>query len=332
MSFRTLASLLLVGTGIGLPWLVQDWLDAPESPGIGERLQTRWQERFSKKGEDAAGPTERAAESEPGKSLEEGREPYAFAQQTRRILQGFLGTAGFEPHRQSPASTGSGNLPSTPKSHVLVEGALQRLSSQMAGSGLRPGDTVALRIFKEEGELEIWMKPESEPLHRLFKIHRLSHRAGLPGPKLREGDGQAPEGFYALTGGAMRPETKNHLGIDLGFPNEYDQYQGWSGSNLMIHGGGREAGGFALAPEAMEEVYALVEEALKAGQGEVSVLIFPFRMSDSRMDSVLESRPRWEDFWIVLKEGHDFFENVRLPPEVSIEDGRYHFKIAAGEN
>ena len=34
----------------------------------------------------------------------------------------------------------------------------------------------------------------------------------------------------------------------------------------------------------------------------------------------------WLDFWKNLREGYDFFERERVPPEVTVEGGRYRFK------
>jgi len=203
----------------------------------------------------------------------------------------------------------------------------ERLRGDLADLGFELGDAAYLRVFKEESELELWLKSGPEPHYALFKIFRLSHCAGEPGPKLREGDGQAPEGFYFASSGSLRPETRHHLGIDLGFPNAYDADRGYSGSDLMIHGGSFAAGAFALAPQDMEEVYTLVEAALEGGQEFLRINLFPFRMTDKRMDQVWESNPSCLDFWTNLKEGYDFFENVRQPPMAEVVSGRYAFRM-----
>jgi murein L,D-transpeptidase YafK len=149
---------------------------------------------------------------------------------------------------------------------------------------------------------------------------------------LREGDGQAPEGFYEIRAGGLRPETRHHLGLDLGYPNRLDQSLGRGGSDIMIHGGEGSAGGFGLSSAVMDEVYALIDAALREGESSVPVHLFPFRLTDRRMDEVVEGRSRWTDEWVNLKEGYDFFENVRLPPAIGTERGRYDFRIAGIEN
>ena len=45
-------------------------------------------------------------------------------------------------------------------------------------------------------------------------------------------------------------------------------------------------------------------------------------------DSALKARrgSRWESFWADLKRGYDLFEPRRIPPAVSVCEGRYVFE------
>lgn len=324
MFVRLSLSLLLVGIGIGSPWLVQDWLNSQEDAEQASRFYSALSEFPGKlKGKLKSGG-DLSLEPETGASE---REPYPLASQTRRMMQGFTHPSGKKIPFLDPASPSF-----TPRSRAITEQARDRMQAELERQKLRAGDPVFLRLFKEEAELELWMKGEGEPEFKLFKVYRIAESAGSPGPKSREGDGQAPEGFYSATIRSLRPETKHHLGIDLGYPNEYDVYHGNTGSDLMIHGGLHAAGAFSLSREAMEDLYALVEAGFEAGQATVSFNLFPFRMTDSRMDEVIEKRPRWLDFWVNLKEGYDYFENVRLPPEVAVTEGRYRFLVPKSEN
>ena len=325
--FRRCVFLLLIGMGMGLPWFVQDWL---ANSGRASGTMPSWFRPIR----EGVGVPERGGDpglsSDPGASAE--RAPYPFAAKTRRLVEGFWGGTG----SGLPGGVGgflpAGEAPSTPRSRALVDAAVARLAPELGKLGLAAGDPVVLRLFKEENELEIWMKPSHEPLFTLFKVHRLSISAGRPGPKLREGDGQAPEGFYEIRAGGLRPETRHHLGLDLGYPNRLDQSLGRGGSDIMIHGGEGSAGGFGLAPAVMDEVYALIDAALRGGEPSVPVHLFPFRLTDRRMDEVVEGRSRWTDEWVNLKEGYDFFETVRLAPAIGTERGRYDFQIAGIEN
>jgi len=323
--------LLLTGMGMGLPWFVQDWYSPPSGAApAGARSSRSWIERVRDALPALPGKEAPAPSGGAGNSAERGPDPLAV--KTRRLLEGFFGGAGSGDFSGDGGFRSGNGLASTPRSRALAEEAVARLAPDLKTLGLAAGDAVVLRLFKEESELEIWMKPSHEPLFTLFKVQRLSIAAGRPGPKLREGDGQAPEGFYEIRAGSLRPETRHHLGLDLGYPNAFDQALGRGGSEILIHGGGAAAGGFGLASGAMEEVYALVDAALRGGEASVPVHLFPFRLTDRRMDEVVEGRSRWTEEWANLKEGYDFFENVRLPPAVAAGSGRYAFRIAGIEN
>jgi murein L,D-transpeptidase YafK len=343
MFFRRSVSLFLIGIGIGSPWLVRDWLAArsqAHGANSAEVAEPSWTDRLREKfrriepaveaGEMSLADTE--AEPEPTQAVAE-REAYPLASTTKRIMEGFLGGRG-ESHSgglNDWFSSGS-EPPATERSRAIVESSLAHLTAELAPMGLKPGDPVFLRAFKEESEFEIWMKPEQDPHYLLFKVHRLAASAGQAGPKLREGDGQAPEGFYNATATSMRPETRHYLGVDLGYPNDYDRKKGRTGSDLLIHAGSGAGGAYALSPETMNEVYALADAAFRSGQRELAIHLFPFRLTDARMDKVWAKPSRWTDEWVNLKEGYDFFENVRLPPRVEVEEERYGFRLASGEN
>jgi murein L,D-transpeptidase YafK len=76
-----------------------------------------------------------------------------------------------------------------------------------------------------------------------------------------------------------------------------------------------------MTDEKIEEIYKLVETALKNGQSYVPVHIFPFRLDDERI--VGYTRHRWFDFWMNLKEGYDYFEAEHRPPVIKVRRGRY---------
>ena len=343
MFLRRSLALLLIGVGIGSPWLVRDWLASEVGSSTGKKGESTWAGHFREKFQEfgkrwktggaavPVSPTPVEDVVRPDTKAE--REPYELASQTRRIMEGFFGgSTGTRSGGLASWFPSSSKVPETARSRSIVDETLARLEGELVPLGLAPGDPVFLRIFKEESELEIWMKPAGEPFFALFKVHRLSSVAGQSGPKLREGDGQAPEGFYEIGASSLRPETRHYLGIDLGFPNAYDQSRGRTGSDLMIHGGSSTAGGFALAPGAMDEVYALADAAFRAGQDLCAIHLFPFRLTDSRMDRVWSSQPRWTEEWVNFKEGFDFFENVRQPPAIALAGDRYDFRLVEGEN
>ena len=58
---------------------------------------------------------------------------------------------------------------------------------------VRKGDHIFIRIFKEESVLEVWIK--TDKAFELLKTYPICAYSGDLGPKLKEGDGQAPESY-----------------------------------------------------------------------------------------------------------------------------------------
>ena len=81
---------------------------------------------------------------------------------------------------------------------------------------------ILARIFKEESELEIW-KQDNTGRFALLKTYPICRWSGELGPKVKEGDRQAPEGFYTITPGQMNPNSSYYLSFNIGYPNAYDR-------------------------------------------------------------------------------------------------------------
>ncbi len=198
------------------------------------------------------------------------------------------------------------------------------LETRLKATRTQRGDAVFIRIFKKEALLEVWIKKEERYVH--LKDYAICAYSGHLGPKLREGDKQAPEGFYRVYPKQLNPHSKFHLAFNLGYPNAYDRAHHRTGLFLMVHGNCVSVGCYAMTDAKIEEIYGLVSAALHNGQPYVPVHIFPFRMEDTTMDAYSESR--WYDFWMELKEGYDYFEAEEVPPEVDVVDGKYVIREA----
>ncbi|MFD1704293.1 hypothetical protein ACFSCV_14900 [Methylopila henanensis] len=181
---------------------------------------------------------------------------------------------------------------------------------------------ILIRVYKQEAVLEVW-KQERNGRYGLLRSYEICRFSGKLGPKLREGDRQAPEGFYAITAGGLNPYSRNHLAFNIGFPNAFDRSLGRTGSHLMVHGGCKSVGCYAMTHKNMHEIYALVREALLSGQSAVPFQAFPFRMTDANMARHADN-PNMP-FWAMLKEGHDIFDATARPPQVAACGGRYGF-------
>lgn len=202
------------------------------------------------------------------------------------------------------------------------------LHADLAAAGLALGDEVHIRIYKAEMRLEVWLRGEGpEFIH--FRDFEICTFSGTLGPKLAEGDHQAPEGFYRVGVQQLNPNSRHHLAFNLGFPNAFDRQHARTGSALMVHGGCSSVGCYAMTDAGIDQIYTMVEAALGAGQGEVDVHIFPFRMTDEAM--IVEAGGQWADYWRNLKEGFDLFETSRVPPDVGVCRGRYVFGDATAD-
>jgi len=211
--------------------------------------------------------------------------------------------------------------PSTKKSRAIVESVRPKLEKELDEKGLALGSPIFIRIFKESHELEVWVKRDAAYIH--FRTYEICAYAGELGPKTKWLDGQSPEGFYTVTRGMMRPGCVYHLAFLINYPNDYDRAKARTGSEILIHGKCVSAGCYAMTDKRMNEIYALAEAALSKEQKFFRVHIFPFRMTEMNVKSHEDSV--WVEFWENLKEGYDTFEKHRVPPNVTVEGGRYVF-------
>lgn len=199
----------------------------------------------------------------------------------------------------------------------------ERLVSEMTARGMTPADPIMVRIYKQESELEVWKRTHTGS-YALLKTYPLCRWSGKLGPKKREGDRQAPEGFYAVTPGLMNPRSQYYLSFNLGYPNKLEAALGYEGNALMVHGACTSSGCFAMTDNGVAEVYALAREAHGGGQPSIQVQSLPFRMNAQNLAAHRDD-PNMA-FWQNLREGADYFDVTKQPPVVSACAGRYRFR------
>jgi murein L,D-transpeptidase YafK len=192
----------------------------------------------------------------------------------------------------------------------------------IAAKGMDTNSPILLRIFKEEAELEIW-KEARDGNYALLKTYPICRWSGELGPKIKQGDRQAPEGFYAITPELMNPRSSYYLSFNLGYPNEFDRSLGRTGMHLMVHGDCSSAGCYAMTDEQIMEIYALSRESFDGGQLAFQVQAFPFRMTAKNM-ARHRKNPHMA-FWRMLKEGSDHFELTKQQPKIDVCEKRYVF-------
>jgi len=140
---------------------------------------------------------------------------------------------------------------------------------------------------------------------------------------VKQGDRQAPEGFYMITPGLMNPNSAYYLAFNMGFPNAFDRSLNRSGANLMVHGDCSSAGCYAMTDDQIGEIFALARESFEGGQRAFQVQAYPFRMTPLNL-AKHRNNPNIA-FWRMLKEGNDHFEVTREEPKVEVCDRRYVF-------
>ena len=202
-----------------------------------------------------------------------------------------------------------------------------KLVSEMSAKGMSQADPILVRIFKKESELEVW-KRDRNGRYALLKTYPMCRWSGQLGPKTREGDRQAPEGFYSVTADLMNPRSQFYLSFNLGYPNPLERSQGASGSALMVHGACTSSGCFAMTDDGVTEIYGLAREAFAGGQRSFQVQALPFRMTPENM-ARHRSNPHFP-FWQNLKEGADHFDATRQPPRLAACGRRYVFNAKDG--
>jgi murein L,D-transpeptidase YafK len=180
---------------------------------------------------------------------------------------------------------------------------------------------VLIRIFKQESELELWMQKHER--FELVATYPVCFWSGKLGPKLREGDRQAPEGVYSIGVSQINHRGRLPRSLDIGFPNSFDRANSRTGSYILLHGGCKSAGCFAMTDPVMNEIYSLSEQALRREQDRIQVHIFPFRMTEANL--AVHANSEWHGFWLNLKAAYDAFERTHLPPKVGICGRRYVF-------
>jgi murein L,D-transpeptidase YafK len=204
--------------------------------------------------------------------------------------------------------------------------AMKELSPEMVAlltqKNMPKDSPILIRIFKQESELEVW-KQDTGGHYALLKVYPICRWSGSLGPKVREGDRQAPEGFYQITPGLMNPNSNYYLAINTGFPNAYDRANNRHGAFLMIHGDCSSRGCYAMTDEQIGEIYSLARESFLGGEKSFQIQAFPFRMTPANL-AAHRNNPNLA-FWKMIKEGSDHFEVSHLEPKVDVCARHYVF-------
>jgi murein L,D-transpeptidase YafK len=227
------------------------------------------------------------------------------------IAAGSAFLAGCNTDEISLANNAKANQPVPPK-----------LIQAMVEKDMDLNSPMLVRIFKTEAELEVWKQNRSGQF-ALLKTYPICRWSGDLGPKVKEGDRQAPEGFYSITPAQMNPASQFYLSFNTGYPNAFDQALGRTGSQLMVHGDCSSRGCYAMTDEQIAEIYSLGRESFFGGQRSFQLQAFPFKMTPVNM-AKHRNNPNMP-FWKMIKEGYDHFEVTKQEPKVEFCEKRYVF-------
>lgn len=216
-------------------------------------------------------------------------------------------------------------IPSSARSERAIRSVSADLDKSLRQQGLEYGAPIFMRIFKADSTLEVWVENKQEDRFQLFREYDICKYSGDLGPKTRNGDNQAPEGFYFVRPGNLNPWSAYHLSFNLGYPNVYDRSHGRTGSALMVHGKCVSIGCYAMTDKNINEIYSLAHAAFEAGQPFFRVHIFPFKLEEKALERYSEHK--WYSLWDNLKTGYDLFNVHKVPPNVVVKNRQYHFEI-----
>ncbi len=223
---------------------------------------------------------------------------------------------------------------SAPDEDRVAQARIQRgqnIRDRLRAAGLAyPPGELLIRVFKREGELEVWARGEEEAFRKVA-TYRMTAQSGDAGPKRQEGDGQIPEGFYAIS--VFNPKSNFHLSLGLNYPNAADRFfanLAKPGGDIYIHGGAASVGCLAIGDAAIEELYLLAVDTRERARSEIPVHIFPARMSGPSWETYaskqIAANQSLAPFWRNLKAGYDAFEGTHRLCQITVgPDGRYLF-------
>ncbi|GKQ55271.1 murein L,D-transpeptidase family protein [Bradyrhizobium sp. Ce-3] len=237
---------------------------------------------------------------------------------TSAVLAAGVMLAGCDSDQISLAQNAKANQPVPPK-----------LVAAMAEKDMDMQSPMLVRLFKQEAELEVWKQDRSGRM-ALLKTYPICRWSGDLGPKVREGDRQAPEGFYSINPSQMNPQSAYYLSFNTGYPNAFDKALGRTGSQLMVHGDCSSRGCYAMTDEQIAEIYSLGRESFFGGQKAFQLQAYPFRMTPVNM-AKHRNNPNMP-FWKMIKEGYDHFEVTKQEPKVDFCEKKYVFDAVKAPN
>lgn len=158
-----------------------------------------------------------------------------------------------------------------------------------------PPKEIALLAFKKERHIQLWAR-DNHNSWQYIHTYPLTAFSGRLGPKLKERDGQIPEGVYRLT--SFNPFSSMHLSMMIDYPNYFDRIQASRdgrnhkqlGGDIFLHGKAQSVGCLAVGDRAIDQLFLLVR---RVGLGHTQVIIAPNDLRKEKPATTLFAQPRW---------------------------------------
>jgi hypothetical protein len=156
-----------------------------------------------------------------------------------------------------------------------------------------PPARLVLVGVKDKAVLELYAAPNDGALRFLTRYPILAASGG-PGPKLREGDGQVPEGLYRIE--SLNPNSLYHLSLRVNYPNAFDRAMAKRdrrtnlGGDIMIHGGDASIGCLAMGDPASEDLFVL---AADTGLSKIQLILTPTDFRKPNATASMPNAPTW---------------------------------------
>jgi murein L,D-transpeptidase YafK len=186
---------------------------------------------------------------------------------------------------------GAGVIASKTSRHTITDrtAAILTKKPQLKGVAKSAGGKLRILVFKNERSVEV-----HAPGWKVPRFYPMTAFSGTLGPKLREGDGQIPEGVYGIE--YLNPNSSFYLSLKVSYPNVSDRARAKVdkrvnlGGDIMLHGKAVTIGCVPVGDDAIEDIFYL---AYAVGIRNVSVIIAPYDMRKGRKPELERSPLKW---------------------------------------
>jgi len=186
---------------------------------------------------------------------------------------------------------GAGVIAAKAARHTVEDrtAAILAKKPQLGSVAKSAGGKLRILVFKNERSVEVHAPGWEAP-----RIYPMTAFSGSLGPKLREGDGQIPEGIYGIE--YLNPNSSYYLSLKVTYPNASDRARAKAdgrtnlGGDIMIHGKAVTIGCVPVGDDAIEDIFYL---ASAVGMKNVSVVIAPYDMRKGRRSELERSPLKW---------------------------------------